>query len=268
VTVSGGILNILGAEILSTQTVPALTSVEGSVTIGAVANRNFGLATDLATSAGNYAALFTTGTTKNTLYARVNNNGVVTDVRISALPSGYHTYRVSPITTGFQFYVDNVLKTTINQTFPAGTPLRMVMSAFNGTAQMRVDWIDQVANATSGTYLSSVLDAGRTATWGNTDWTSSLPAGTSILVEVRGGNSAVPDGTWSSWSTVTDGGSIGLAPSRYLQYRITLLTNDPTLTPSFNDILFTWQLGAGPAPRSANAYRERLRWIRLRPISI
>jgi len=129
------------------------------------------------------------------------------------------------------------------QTFPTGTPLRMVMSAFTGNPapQMRVDYIQLLANATSGTYLSSVLDAGRTATWGNANWTSSVPAGTSMLIEVRGGNSAVPDGTWSNWSAISNGGAIGLTPSRYLQYRVTFITTDPALTPVLNDIVFTWQ---------------------------
>jgi methionine-rich copper-binding protein CopC len=242
VTVSGGILNIRGAEILSTQTVPPLTPVEGRVTIAAATNRNFGLATDLTTAAGNYWAVFTTGTTTNSLYARVNNNGTITDVRISALPSGYHVYRVTPIATGFQFYVDGALKTTISQTFPAGTPLRMVMSAFTGSPdpQMRVDYINQVSNATNGTYTSSVLDAGQVASWGNANWMATLPAGTSVLVEVRGGNTATPDGSWSGWSSVTNGNAIGLAPSRYLQYRITFTTTDPTQTPVIYDLEFTW----------------------------
>jgi hypothetical protein len=242
VTVSAGILNILGAQILSTQVVPPLTPVEGRITIAAAANRNFGLATDLTAAAGNYWATFTTGTTTNSLYARVNNNGTLTDVRISALPSGYHTYRVTPVSTGFQFYVDGALRTTINQTFPAGTPLRMVMSAFTGSPnpQMRVDWINVVNNAPSGTFVSSVFDAGRTATWGNAAWLASLPAGTSILVEARGGNSAIPDGSWSAWSSATNGNAIGLAPSRYLQYRVTLTTTDPTQTPVIYDLSFTW----------------------------
>jgi methionine-rich copper-binding protein CopC len=241
ITVSGGILNILGAQIRSTATVPALTPVEGRVTIAAAANRNFGLATDLTAAAGNYWAVFTTGTTTNSLYARVNVNGTLTDVRISALPSGYHTYRVTPIATGFQFWLDGTLRTTINQTFPAGTPLKMVMSSFTGvTPQLRVDWIRQLSNATTGTFTSTVFDAGRTATWGNANWTANLPAGTSVLVEVRGGNTAVPDGLWSGWTSVTNGGALGLTPSRYLQYRVTLTSTDPAQTPTVYDVLLTY----------------------------
>lgn len=241
VTVSGGILNILGAQIRSTAIVPALTPVEGLVTIAAAANRNFGLATDLTTQAGNYWAVFTTGTTTNSLYARVNVNGTLTDVRLSALPSGYHTYRVTPLATGFQFWVDGALKTTINQTFPAGTPMRTVMSSFTGAnPQLRVDWVRQVSNATTGQLTSAVFDAGRLATWGTASWTASLPAGTSVLVEVRGGNSAVPDGSWSAWTATTNGGAVGLPPTRYLQYRVTLTTTDPTQTPIVYDLLFSY----------------------------
>jgi methionine-rich copper-binding protein CopC len=241
VTVSGGILNVLGAQLLSTQTTTQ-SPVEGRVTIAAAANRYFGLATDLTAAAGNYWAAFTTGTTTNSLYARVNNNGTITDVRIANLPSGYHTYRVNPIATGFQFYLDGTLRTTINQTFPVGTNLKMVVSSFTGSPSpvMRVDWARFVNNAPSGTFTSSVLDAGRAATWGNVNWNAALPAGTSMIVEVRSGNTATPDGSWSAWSSVNNGGAIGLPAGRYLQYRITFVTSDTTQTPTLFDIQFSW----------------------------
>jgi hypothetical protein len=163
-------------------------------------------------------------------------------VRMSSRPSGYHVYRVTPIGTGFQFYLDGTLRTTINQTMPAGTNLKMAISHFSGAAStaMLADYAQFVAYTTTGTLTSTVLDAGRTATWGNVNWNVALPAGTSAIVEVRSGNSATPDATWSAWSATTNAGPIGLPPSRYLQYRVTLLTTDPTQTPTVFDLLFTW----------------------------
>jgi len=41
-------------------------------------------------------------------------------------------------------------------------------------------------------------------------------------------------------TSVTNGGAIGLVPSRYLQYRITLTTTDPSQTPTVYDVLFSY----------------------------
>jgi hypothetical protein len=163
-------------------------------------------------------------------------------VRISSLPTGYHVYRVTPIATGFQFYVDGVLRTTISKTMPGGTILKMGLSQFSGASStaLLADYAQFISYAPSGTFTSSVLDAGRTATWGNVNWTATVPANTSILVQVRGGNTATPDGTWSAWTTVTNAGPLGLPASRYLQYRVVLSTSDSTQTPTLYDLLFTW----------------------------
>ena len=46
---------------------------------------------------------------------------------------------------------------------------------------------------------------------------------------------------WSAWSTVSaSGGQIASPAGRYLRYRVTMTTTDPTLTPILNSILFAW----------------------------
>jgi hypothetical protein len=217
-------------------------SVEVSASFGAVTDQFVGLATNLSAAAGNYWAGFTTAATTNSLFARLNRSGTITDVRISALPTGFHTYRVTPIATGFQFYVDGVLARTISSTVPAGTPFRMAMSALKGSpsAALSVDSIRLVSTATTGTLTSLVFDSGRVTTWGLARWTANLPAGTSVLVEARSGNTAAPDGTWSAWRTLTNGGATGLSPTRYIQYRITLTTTNAAQTPTFLDLTLTY----------------------------
>jgi hypothetical protein len=241
VTVSGGIVSVLGSEVSSVQTVTS-TPVEGRVHFGAAANQNFGLATDLASASGNYWAVFGTLSTTNTLYARVNVNGTTTDVSLGALPTGYHVYRVQPISSGFQFYIDGTLKTTISKTFPSGTALKMVLSAFSGSPKpsLQADWVRLVSYPSSGTFTSSVFDAGRTATWDIASWSASVPSGTTLTVQVRSGNTATPDGSWSAWANVGNGKTVPSPSSRYLQYRIILTTTDPTKTPVLYSIGFTW----------------------------
>ena len=236
VTVSGGILSVAGAQVRSVQTVPSLTPVEGKVTIAAAANQQFGLATDLSATSGNSWAIFRTKSTTSTLYAEVNSAGVVTTVSLGSRPTGYHVYRVQPTATGFQFYIDGVLKTTINKTIPSGTALKIDLASANSTA-LTADWVRLASYPSSGTFTSSVLDAGRTVTWGNAFWTASLPAGTSFVIETI---SSTDGNNWSAWSAVGSNGAITSPSGRYLQYRIRFTTTDPTQTATLNDISFTW----------------------------
>jgi hypothetical protein len=142
---------------------------------------------------------------------------------------------VQPVPGGFAFSIDGVLHTTIAVNIPAGTPLKIAMSDYNGTPglALQADWV----RWTGGTFTSSVFDAGKTATWGTASWTANLAAGTSIVVET---SSSADGSTWSAWSAVTNGGSVASPAARYLRYRVRLITNDPTLTPTLYDISFFW----------------------------
>jgi P pilus assembly chaperone PapD len=75
---------------------------------------------------------------------------------------------------------------------------------------------------------SSVFSPGTTADWGTVTWDETVPAGTGIQVRVRCGDVPVPDGTWTGWTAVPNGGTVPHANSRYIQYRVDL--NGPTTT--------------------------------------
>jgi hypothetical protein len=240
VTVSGGTLSVGGAEVSSAVAVPAGATIEGRVSFGATPYQHFGLATDFANVAGNYWAMFSTGGTSDSLFARVNVNGSTQDVNVGALPSGFHVYRVQPVTGAFQFYVDGVLKTTLNATVPTGTPLKIAASAFNGSSPLLIDFTRVASYPSTGTFTSAVLDAGTVANWLTATWNASLPAGTSLVVETRSGGTALPDGTWSDWSAVGAGGAVTSPAGRYLQYRLRLATSDPTQSAVFFDISISW----------------------------
>lgn len=88
----------------------------------------------------------------------------------------------------------------------------------------------------SGTFTSAVIDMGGLAGFTTIGFGSSLPANTSINVDVRAGNTSSPDGTWEAWQTgLASGGSIEIfSGKRYIQYRANLATSNTSATPTFD----------------------------------
>jgi sugar lactone lactonase YvrE len=76
-----------------------------------------------------------------------------------------------------------------------------------------------------GTYTSDVKDTTTVSTWGAIRWRGSLPAGTSVTLQTRSGNTKTPDQTWSDWSkpyTRAEGEPIASPKGRYLQWKAVL----------------------------------------------
>ncbi len=71
----------------------------------------------------------------------------------------------------------------------------------------------------AGWYEAPVRDAGAVARWGRLAW---RPGTGKVKFETRAGNSARPDGTWSEWAALGEGGGIGSPSARYLQWRAKL----------------------------------------------
>jgi hypothetical protein len=238
-TVSGGVVSLTASEIFSAASFsPA--AVEGRISFGAAPWLAFGLADGLSNGSTNTWAIFSTKGTTNTLYARVNAAGVNTIVSLGALPTGFHVYRVEPVSGGFAFSIDGVLKTTLSIAIPAGIKLKAVLSADDQPTQpaLQADWVHLLSDAAStGTFTSSVFDAGRTATWGTATWTASVPTGTTMVVQT---SSSVNGTTWSSWSGVSDGGTLASPSGRYLRYRVIFTTSVASATPVFSDIAIRW----------------------------
>jgi hypothetical protein len=163
----------------------------------------------------------------------------IESVNLGALPSGFHSYLIQPVSGGIQFSVDGVVLTTINLIIPSGTPLAIAKSAFSGAPQppLQVDSVSMTSYALSGTFTSSVFDAGSNVNWGYVNWTANLPAGTTIAVET---SSSTDGSTWSAGSAVNNGGLVSSPSGRYLRYEIVPTATDPTVTPTFSNISFTW----------------------------
>ena len=125
---------------------------------------------------------------------------------------------------------------------PSGTVRVGAIDRVRGDGALRVSWLRASSARTSGTYVSSVMDALQIVTWDRAFWEADVPTGTQIRVAVRTGMTPAPDGTWSSWSEVPSSGAslAGMTEdSRYLQYRVQLATNDPAVTPTLRHIGFS-----------------------------
>jgi len=98
--------------------------------------------------------------------------------------------------------------------------------------------------ATSGSYESAIFDSELTpAVWETVSWIETVPVGTTLTVELRSGDTAVPDGSWSAYVplTTSSGEAITVPDSRYLQYRVSLDTTVSPTTPSLDEITITYE---------------------------
>jgi hypothetical protein len=93
--------------------------------------------------------------------------------------------------------------------------------------------------STKGTLVSDVLDAKLISKWGALRWKADEPKGTHVTVSARSGNTPEPSETWSEWSpeqTDPERATIAAPPARFLQYRVTLTTEDPKQTPAVHNL--------------------------------
>src|SRR5262249_33880109 len=134
-----------------------------------------------------------------------------------------HTFRIDWVASGVTYWIDRIQVAS----HPIGitASMRPLASDANvGGGAVTVDWMRLTPYAGSGTFLSRVLDAGASVTWVDAKWTAGLPAGTSLAMSVRTGNTPTPDGTWTNFVALAGSGSAINGSSRYLQYRASLAT--------------------------------------------
>ncbi len=111
--------------------------------------------------------------------------------------------------------------------------------------------------AATGAYESRVLDAKSFATWGRAFWRMEAPKGTSIALNVRCGNTEEPDRTWSDWRGAPftpDGALLNCPPSRFLQWRAEMKTEEAQRSPSLSEVAITYlQANLPPEIRKVEA---------------
>jgi len=92
--------------------------------------------------------------------------------------------------------------------------------------------------ARSGTYTSGVLDANELVDWDRATVSAQIPRGTKGGVSVRLGSTAVPDGSWTTWTALPGTGRVR-GSSRYLQYRIEMTAPTGVAAPALFSIGFS-----------------------------
>ena len=185
------------------------------------------------------------------LWVRTNVNDVPTNTQLSSASVGSpHRYRIVWTASAVTYFIDG--QQVAQHTVAPTDGMRPLISDYNaGGTAVSVDWLRMSPYSSSGTFTSRVLDAGASAPWGAFAATTSKPTGTDVAFSVRTGETQTPDGTWSSFIPISEGGSVG-ATARYLQYRAQLTTASPDTTPEVRDVSFA--IGSGSAGCEAGQY--------------
>jgi hypothetical protein len=252
VTVADGVATIDDATLyagLSTDVnnptlyAPART-VEFSATFVAGGGSQFaGFGLDhFAASPRNPFAIFSL--TDGTIRARTDNDSgsSFTDPTSASIGVPHH-FRIEWAASSVIFSVDGVpvvthsiaITDSMRPQFYDGEP---------GGGSLIVDWARMSDYAPSPcTYTSRVINSGVDGTSFNGISTTVLtPAGTDIAFEVI---TSTDNSTWSAWIPVNADGTFISSTARYLQYRATLSTTNPLVTPELQRVQVH---GFGPPP--------------------
>ncbi len=237
--VSGGLLTMNGTSVRNDTLYSPGSTLEFVATFGAGNFEHVGFGGGTITFNQAPIVMFSTRATTNTLYTSIYT-GAYTDIAISnssALIGTPHRYRIDWKTTGFDFYVDGILVSS--RTTVITEQMRVAASEYNaGGVALSVDWMHMTPFISLCSFTSRVIDAGQTAHWLELSSTGSTPPETSVGFETRSGNTTLPDGSWSDWEAAN--GPIASPNGQYVQYRASLTSTDPALTPVIESVTITY----------------------------
>ncbi len=228
-TLGLGLLSLNGNRVNTSATYSAGRSLEFVATFREN-NQNVGFGSTLGSSTP-YAVF---GMSGGNLQAQTRSN--IVSSSSTGLGTTYlnapHRFRVDWNAANVVYSVDGVVVATHTRTLTSAMSL-VARDSTTGATPLIVDWMRLGPYPTTGTFTSRVLDAGQSLLYDTISWTTDLPTGSSVTVQVRTGNTAVPDGSWTAYSTVTSGASVGKT-ARYAQYQVTLTRGTAVLTPALN----------------------------------
>jgi hypothetical protein len=167
-----------------------------------------------------------------------NTNGTNTLNVCPGCTGTTHVYRIQWTTSGITYSIDG--GQVANHAIAITSNMRPILADRDlGGQPLRVNWARLSPYASSGAFLSRILDGGSVGSWGTASWTAETPLGTSVTLSVRGGNTPTPDGSWTEFAAVSNGAAVGVT-TRYLQYRAELSTSNPDLSPVLKDICVSY----------------------------
>ncbi len=257
--VNAGQLTVNEARTGTTALYSAGRVLEFTATFGVTVFQHVGFGTDYNDAPW---AVISTGSTGGAIKARTFINGTTQEtVILSTGTTNQHLYRIEWLPNSVSYYVDSEFKVT--HSYSGSDPqMRVLVSELNGADSVAVQWLRMSPYASPAVFESRIFDAGGAANWNTISWVETLPAGTSIGLSYRTGNTVTPDGTWTAFTPVASSGSPLTGNSRYIQYRAELATTDPAKTPLLEQVAFGYNTGADttpptitnrtPAPDSAN----------------
>jgi cysteine-rich repeat protein len=144
-----------------------------------------------------------------------------------------HRYRIEWTATEVTYFVDGtqVAQHVVSLTDDLG----LRASDINTGPSIVLDWMRMSPYPAAASFESRIFDASEAVPWGEIAWSSDEPAGTSVAMQVRTGDTATPDGSWTAYALVGQGASVGQT-ARYIQYSADLDTTDPDETAALEDV--------------------------------
>ena len=227
VTVAGGLMAIDGARAGTTADFAPGRSVEFVATFSGAPFQHMGFAVSYESTPWAMFSTFGGGA----LFARTHNGASSIDTPLGSQWLGVpHRYRVDWTATDVTFSIDGAVVAT--HAIAIAVDLRPIGSDFNiGGGALTLDWVTMTPYAATGTFTSRVFDAGEAVDWTSVAAAGQQPAGTSLLLSVRTGDTPAPDEAWTAFGApAAPPLAVGMR-SRYLQYQALLATTDAAAAP-------------------------------------
>ena len=242
-TVAGGVVTVDGTHVFTNTTYGPGASLAFVATFNSGKFQNVGFSSDQPFNTNPWLTIGQGAPPlQTTLYARASDG---TNISLGAnLMGSPHTYLIKWNAGNFEFYVDG--SPTPNATIPLTVTIPMYVQISDvgiNDGTLSVDWLRASPFPASGTYTSRTFDQGSPAGWGTASWNETVPAGTSLNLSVRTGDTPTPDVSWTTYLSLTNGAPVGLS-SRYIQYKADFSTSNLALTPMLEEVSITCN---GPA---------------------
>ncbi|MCC6457395.1 MAG: DUF4082 domain-containing protein [Caldilineaceae bacterium] len=242
-TVAGGALAVDGVVAQSVDFTPG-RALEFVATFQAVGFQTAGFGGGASTFNDKPWAVFGTGQRGDQLYARSWPESASTWIDIG-LGSSYlgspHLYRIEWKTDSIRFYIDGI--EVGSQPHTIAGPMRVGLSDYNvGGGNVSVEWVRVSPYATACSFESRIFDAGAPVAWNTLSWTGETPAGTTLSLSYRTGDTPIPDGSWTAFAPVATSGDSLSGSTRYIQYRAALAATNADWTPVLRDVTIAYSV--------------------------
>ena len=236
-TIADGLMTLNFDYVRTSSFYSAPRAIEFSATFTSSPNQHAGFGDTLNTGSW---AIFSTGP-DGIFRARTNPTGTG-DTRTTDLGQYYlgspQLFRIEWGTSSIMYYINGTLVVTHDVAIT--NQMRPIASDGDAVGVLMVDWMRMGPYASPCTFTSRVLDAGSIVNWQSLNWTAGLPTGTSLAFSYRVGDTPTPDGSWSSFINVGNSGELLTTRSQFAQYRVTLATSDPLVTPNVQNVSLTY----------------------------